>query len=282
MERFVVMTGATGGIGKVLLRELLKKGYTIYAACRGTGRLQEFAEHIPARLHPVELDLESLASAIRFCGEIEGSLSGHPIEIIINNAGMIAPRLERTVDGYERSLQVNYIAPKVITERLSSLLAPGGKVINTLSCTIKKGRFVTMQRAVAGEPVRENTLMSLKHYSNAKYMMALYTINFALKHKEITVCGADPGIVNTGIITMHRWYDPLANILFRPFIKSSAQGAIPILNAVEYIPKGDNGGKALLFKGRKTELFGKRFYDEAKEEEALSILKGVPLPQNLE
>lgn len=266
MERVVVMTGATGGIGKVVLRELLDKGYTIYAACRGVGRLQEFAEHVPTRLHPVELDLESLASAIRFCNEIEKSLSGRPIEIIINNAGMIAPRLERSIDGYERSLQVNYIAPKVITERLCSLLAPRGKVINTLSCTIKKGRFVTVQRAVAGKPVKESTLMSLKHYSDAKYMMALYTINFALEHKEITVCGADPGIVNTGIITMHRWYDPLANILFRPFIKSPAQGALSILNAVEYIPKGDNGGKALLFKGRKTELFGKRFYAEAEEE----------------
>jgi len=40
------------------------------------------------------------------------------------------------------------------------------------------------------------------------------------------VNAVDPGVVNTGMITMHKWYDPLADIFFRPFIKSPEQGAM--------------------------------------------------------
>ena len=43
--------------------------------------------------------------------------------------------------------------------------------------------------------------------------------------------GADPGVVNTGIITQHRWYDPLADVFFRPFIKSPEKGSIPLYRA---------------------------------------------------
>jgi hypothetical protein len=38
--------------------------------------------------------------------------------------------------------------------------------------------------------------------------------------KNIAVCAVDPGVVNTGIITMHKWYDPLADIFARPFFKT--------------------------------------------------------------
>ena len=56
----------------------------------------------------------------------------------------------------------------------------------------------------------------------------------ALSNNAVEVYGADPGIVNTGIITMHRWYDTLANIVFRPFIKSAKEGAEPIINAIRH------------------------------------------------
>lgn len=55
----------------------------------------------------------------------------------------------------------------------------------------------------------------------------LFTLELSerLKDKEITVNAADPGIVSTDIITMHQWFDPLTDILFRPFIRTPRQGA---------------------------------------------------------
>lgn len=271
MEKRVIITGATGGIGKVVLRHLLGNRYVVYAACRDESRLKEFSDCMPQRLQPLMLDMESLDSAVQFCETVTDKLSGHRIDMLINNAGMIAPVLENTADGYERSLQVNYIAPKLITERLMPHIAKGGKVINTLSCTIKNGNFVPLQKDITKDSRRESTISSLKHYSDAKYMMALFTINLALEHKDITVCAADPGIVNTGIITMHRWYDPLADIFFRPFIKSSAQGARPIINAIGFT--GTNGnGKVLFFKGNKITGLDRKFYAAAGMEKEITIL----------
>ena len=61
MERHVVITGASGGIGKVVLKHLLENGYTVYAACRDSSRLKEFSDYMPGSLHPITLDMESLA-----------------------------------------------------------------------------------------------------------------------------------------------------------------------------------------------------------------------------
>ena len=271
MERHVVITGASGGIGKVVLKHILENGYTVYAACRDSSRLKEFSDYMPDSLHPIILDMESLACVGKFCSEVAERLSGCRIDMLINNAGMIAPVVESTADGYERSLQVNYIAPKLITERLAPHIAPGGKVINTLSCTINNGNFIQMEKHPSGQSIRESTISSLKHYSDAKYMMALYTVNFAQAHKEITVCAADPGIVNTGIITMHRWYDPLADIFFRPFIKSPARGARPIINAIEFTGTGENG-KVLFFKGNKITGLGRKFLAAAEREREITTI----------
>lgn len=57
--------------------------------------------------------------------------------------------------------------------------------------------------------------------------LTLFTIELAerVKDKEIVVNAADPGIVSTDIITMHMWFDPLTDILFRPFIRTPRKGA---------------------------------------------------------
>ena len=49
---------------------------------------------------------------------------------------------------------------------------------------------------------------------------------------HVKVNCADPGVVNSKMITMHRWFDPIADVLFRPFISSPAQGAKPALKAL--------------------------------------------------
>ena len=53
-----------------------------------------------------------------------------------------------------------------------------------------------------------------------------------MQSQDIRVACADPGVVNTGMISMHRWFDCLADIFFRPFISTPAQGARPMLRAL--------------------------------------------------
>ena len=54
----------------------------------------------------------------------------------------------------------------------------------------------------------------------------------AAGHPDLIVNATDPGIVNSNMITMGRWFDPLADMIFRPFCKSPAKGAIPAINAI--------------------------------------------------
>ena len=46
-----------------------------------------------------------------------------------------------------------------------------------------------------------------------------------IQEKGITANASDPGIVNTNMITMQAWFDPITDLIFRPFIKTAAQGA---------------------------------------------------------
>ncbi len=266
-NQIAVITGATGGIGTVVCKYLIANGYTVYAACRNEKKGEalrkeifgEDAVNAPdsnpndsiGKLVFVPLDLKSFESVRGFCNAVieKVSASGNHISLLINNAGFISPYYEITQDGYESTMQVNYLSGRMITEKLLPYIK--GKIINTVSCTISSGIYNKPEKEPITEKKRINTLKSLKIYSNSKLMLALYTIGLhkrlekgieckdinssSLKTlNDIQIYGADPGIVNTGIISMHRWYDFLADMLFRPFIKTSEQGAQPIINAIKH------------------------------------------------
>lgn len=246
MNRIAVLTGATGGIGKIVCQHLVKGGYTVYAACRDAakggkllGTLDDASrEHVVF----VSVDLKSLASVKGFCSTILEKLNGKKIDILINNAGMIASKYETTEDGYESAMQVNYLAPKLITETLLPHIT--GKVINTVSCTIATGNYGEPKKHECKIVKKQGTLKSLKLYSDTKFMLAYYTIELHRRvGDKILVCAADPGIVNTSIISMKRWYDPIADLLFRPLIKTPEQGAIPLINAISLTPEKKNNNK---------------------------------------
>lgn len=155
------------------------------------------------------------------------------------------------------------MAPIIITESLKPCFAQSGsRVVNTLSCTIderiakRKVRSLdfktltyslynstdTMQLLAGFKEMtdamglnRENGFVSLINYSITKRLLAFYTSYLFKEYlsgsRNVMALGADPGVVNTGIITQHRWYDPLADIFFRPFIKSPEKGSIPLYRA---------------------------------------------------
>ena len=97
------------------------------------------------------------------------------------------------------------------------------RIINTSSVTCKMGKVGDHFFALDPEHYRR-----FKAYPDSKLAILMFTTELArrLQGRAITVNAVDPGVVNTGMITMHRWYDPLADIFFRPFIKSPERGAM--------------------------------------------------------
>ena len=99
----------------------------------------------------------------------------------------------------------------------------GTRIVSMVSCTYAIGKigphFFTHGK--------EGSFWRIPIYSNTKLALWLFTRKLAemLKDKGITVNAADPGIVSTNIISMDMWFDPLTDILFRPFIRTPRQGA---------------------------------------------------------
>ncbi|MEG1553971.1 MAG: SDR family NAD(P)-dependent oxidoreductase [Rikenellaceae bacterium] len=254
-NKIAVITGATGGIGAEVCKYLLSNNYIILASCRNFEKGDKVRKDLEKstslnseeRLFFIPIDMCSFSSVDGFISMVKERVEqfGGTIDVLINNAGVISPKFTTTIDGYETSLQVNFLSAKRLTESLIDNLDPvKGKIINTLSCTIHMWEDKKLSEKEIAQ--QEKEFMSLKNYSNSKLLLSRYTIELNDRLPCIMVCGVDPGIVNTSIITMHRWFDPLANILFRPFIKSVATGAIPMIKAIEY--KGQRT-TTLLFKG---------------------------------
>lgn len=74
-----------------------------------------------------------------------------------------------------------------------------------------------------------------------------------IRDKGISVNAADPGIVDSDMITMHSWVDPLANLFFRPFISSPRKGAIGAIYAAS-APDTDNITGEIFTKHRHTPI----------------------------
>lgn len=246
-----VLTGATGGIGFYLCRYLLERGYAVIAPCRNMQKGASVKDDLSKygskdRLLFIDADLENLQSVKVFCTKVLSMTD--KIDLLINNAGIIAPEFKLTCDGFERSLQVNYIAPVLIIETLLPII--DREIINTVSCTVKRGKLDEYSKKLSSMPLEKMISYKmtpnefsyqrehfghLKNYSASKLLLWNVTIALSKRlNNKIIVEGADPGVVNTNIITMHRWYDPLANLLFRPFIKSPEKGADAIIKKIRF------------------------------------------------
>ena len=122
---------------------------------------------------------------------------------------------------------MNYYGPKELTEAILPRLGFRGVVVNTISVTA----FLSHLSDADFQPDPKR-FGQLRTYGKAKLALLRYTRELAAGHPDLIVNATDPGIVNSNMIAMGRWFDPLADVIFRPFCKSPAKGAIPAINAI--------------------------------------------------
>ena len=226
-----IVTGATGSIGKEIARALAARGCNIVLACRNTARAEELRRELLAvagcgDVIVAKVSLDSLDSISDFCNRIIAL--NRPIAAILHNAGVMCRYRSLTADGFEQSLAVNYLAPVLITHRLLPLVADGGCITFTTSITRKLHR---LSEEILHEP--EAKFSQLGTYGRTKLALthsALW-LSEQVSSRRIRVNCADPGVVDTNMITMQRWYDPLANVIARPFMSRPATGASSMLSA---------------------------------------------------
>jgi NAD(P)-dependent dehydrogenase (short-subunit alcohol dehydrogenase family) len=142
-----IVTGANSGLGFELTRRLAKAGAAVTLAVRdrakGEAALGQLTSEIPdARLSVRLIDLTSLATVGAFADSMLSD--GHPVDILINNAGvMMPPGREVTADGFELQFEANYLGHFALTGRLLPLLrkASGSRVVNLSSIYARAGRL---------------------------------------------------------------------------------------------------------------------------------------------
>lgn len=243
MKGLAVITGADGGMGRVVTLALAKAGYPVVMACRNPEQALPLSEAIKEEsgnpsVEVRGINLASLTSVKEFAKRLREA--NRPIARLINNAGVLSTGFHQTEDGLESTVSVNYVAPYVLTRSLLPLMQPGCRIVNTVSCTWAIGKiesgFFTHGR--------NGAFLRIPIYGNTKRALFLFTLEFAKRYPDaaIRINAADPGIVNTRMITMQKWFDPLTDIFFRPFIRTPEKGAATALHlALSDETEGVNG-----------------------------------------
>lgn len=220
-----VVTGANRGIGKAIALDLAQAGRRVILACRDMAKAKTAADELISRtgnpeVEPRLLDLDSFASVRAFAEGL--ARDGVSVEALVNNAGVLRPALELSADGHERTMQVNYLGPFLLTVLLLPLMrAEHPKIVGISSLTY---RFGCLDEKSLSLPLRYKRF---KAYADSKLALTAFSLYLASRVRPgISVSVVDPGIVNTGILNMDiPLVDALANALFRPLIRSPASGA---------------------------------------------------------
>jgi NAD(P)-dependent dehydrogenase (short-subunit alcohol dehydrogenase family) len=111
--RTVIITGATSGIGLITARELARAGARTVLAVRDTAKGASVAAGLPGRAQVEKLDVSDLSSVRSFADRWDG-----PLDILINNAGIMDVPLKRTADGFDLQTATNALGPFALTNLL--------------------------------------------------------------------------------------------------------------------------------------------------------------------
>ena len=224
--KVVMITGANSGIGEAAALELAKMGATLVMVCRDRNRGEEAMEKIKGKSknEKVELmvaDLSSMEAVRGLAREFQGE---HPrLDVLINNAGLVALRRHVTSDDYETTFAVNYLSQFLLTNLLLKQLEAGApsRVVNVSSSAHFGGHidFDDLQL--------ERSYSAMRAYSQSKLAVVLFTYELArrVRDRGVTANCLHPGVVATNFF--RRSVGPFGFVMnvTRLFLISPKKGA---------------------------------------------------------
>lgn len=203
--KWVVVTGATAGIGLAAVMALARQGAQIIGVGRDAQRCRD-AENAVRRVYPqvklnyllanlsLQAQVRALARDIRAVLEQNGA---DALDVLVNNAGTYSQKFVQTPDGLELTLAVNHFAPFLLTNELLPLLkaAPHGRVI-TVSSDSHYRTWIDFTHM--NSPLIYNGLWA---YKVSKLANVLFTseLNRRASGSALRAFAVDPGLVNTEI-----------------------------------------------------------------------------------
>jgi NAD(P)-dependent dehydrogenase (short-subunit alcohol dehydrogenase family) len=234
--RTAIVTGGNSGIGFEISRALAAKGARVVLACRNSRMAESAAQRIreltpDSKIETVELDLASLESVSSAADQI---VARYPqLNLLVNNAGLMAVDFKRTVDGFETQIGVNHLGHFALTLRLLPILSKTdeSRVVTMSSIGHRSGKIDLIDLNYEHRKYRR-----WEAYFQSKLANLLFTseLNKRLNSQNagVKALSAHPGVARTDLGTEG---SSLSNRLLSPnnplVSQSAASGALPALRA---------------------------------------------------
>jgi NAD(P)-dependent dehydrogenase (short-subunit alcohol dehydrogenase family) len=190
-KRTIIITGASDGIGAAAARQLSNKGEKAVIVGRSASKTKAIANELSAPFYIA--DFADLSQVRNLAAELDRDFES--IDVLANNAGGIMGRREITVDGFEKSFQINHLAGFLLTNLLMpKLLASKAIVIQTASQAASRfGKFDI------SDLQNEKNYNSNVAYGNGKMANILFSreLNTRFGAQGISALSFDPGVVAT-------------------------------------------------------------------------------------
>ncbi|XP_052244115.1 retinol dehydrogenase 14-like [Dreissena polymorpha] len=220
-DRTFVVTGANRGIGYEVAKWIAMMGGTVVMACRNEddtmkamrqmekeykeekerGTIHGLVDVPELSLVYMHLDLGSFHSTKQFVEDYK--TSGRPLHVLICNAGIVKPRPEKTDDGFESMLQVNYLSHFLLIGMLLPMMKGNAvtddtRIVLVSSDAHRMCRFNLAAINYDDDPMK---FSGFDYYGRSKLyqIMQMYSLQRRLKNSHVTITSAHPGTVETEI-----------------------------------------------------------------------------------
>ena len=236
--RVALVTGANSGIGLEAAKLLAERGAHVVLACRTrskaeAARTEIMAAHPSGQVSLIDLDLSSLASVAAAAAEFTSQFDH--LDLLINNAGVMATPYKQTVDGYELQFATNHLGHAALTAHLlpALLTTEASRVVNVSSLAHRMGRinFDDLQS--------ERRYHAWRAYGQSKLSNLLFTFELQRRLAKIDATtiatAAHPGFSETNLATSTGGNSHRMMTVTKPLTKlmsqSARMGSLPTLRA---------------------------------------------------
>ena len=279
--RTALITGANSGLGRVTARVLAARGAHVILAVRNRAKGEAAAETMPGSTEVRDLDLADLSSVRDFAADFTD-----PIDLLINNAGIMIPPLYRTVDGFESQFGTNHLGHFALTNLLLPQVRE--RIVTVASIAHRFGTIEFDDLQWTGRSYRP-----MAAYGQSKLANLLFTAELQRRLTErsssVIATAAHPGMAATNLFgsSDDNSLDARVSRAFTRVVAQSEQnGARPILcAAVAELPGGSYVGPNGPFEIRGKPGFASRSAKSTDTEVARRLwavseeLTGVTFPE---
>jgi NAD(P)-dependent dehydrogenase (short-subunit alcohol dehydrogenase family) len=217
----IVVTGASDGIGAAAARKLHADGHRVVVVGRSPEKTAAVAKELGADHFVADF---AVLDQVRELAA--GLVAAYPtIDVLCNNAGGVFGDRAKTVDGFEKTFQVNHLAPFLLTQLLlDKLIAAGASVIQTSSFAARMTGKIEMDDLEHDRDFNANVA-----YGTVKLENILFTKELHRRYHDRGISSAafHPGVVATGFAAeSHSWLRHMyTNPIGRLFMTSPEKGA---------------------------------------------------------